>query len=413
MISVDRQQNLYIGDISGRIRQTVVSACFFSLGNPAIAVGKAGGTGSVTIIATNPTCPYNVSSSLPFVTITSGASGTGSGTVNFTVAPTAGMNRTGTVNIGGASFTVQQAGNNDPFNVGFFLPSGPTWALDSNGSGAFDFGDKVFAFAGQPGAIAVTGDWNGDGKTKVGYYLNGFWALDYNGNGTFDGVAGGEKFYAFGGNGFTPVVGDWTGDGKTKIGYYNNSFWALDKNGNGQWDGDVIDGFYAFGGSAGEVPILGDWNGDMRTKVGVFQQGTWVLDYDGNGTFTGADKYYTSFPYRAGDQPVTGDWTWDGKTKIGVYRGGFWILDSNNTGACEGTGFGQDKFYGFGGNVGEVPIVGDWNGTGTAKIGIYLNGFWVLDFNGNGDYDGIGPGGDRFIAFGGSGAGYQPIIGRW
>jgi len=43
-------------------------------------------------------------------------------------------------------------------NVGFFQASGPTWALDSNGSGAFDAGDKVFHFAGQPGAIAVAGD---------------------------------------------------------------------------------------------------------------------------------------------------------------------------------------------------------------------------------------------------------------
>ena len=34
-----------------------------------------------------------------------------------------------------------------------------------------------------------------------------------------------------------------------------------------------------------------------------------------------------------------------------------------------------------------------------------MNGFWVLDFNGNGTYDATGPGGDRFIAFGGSGAG--------
>ena len=55
----------------------------------------------------------------------------------------------------------------------------------------------------------------------------------------------------------------------------------------------------------------------------------------------------------------------------------------------------------------------DWNGSESSKIGIYVSGFWVLDFNGNGSYNGTGAGGDRFIAFGGSGPGYQPIIGRW
>ena len=156
-------------------------------------------------------------------------------------------------------------------NIGYFKPGDPSWALDFNGNGQFDASDRVFPFAGQPGAIAVTGDWNGDGRTKVGYYINGFWVLDYNGNGTYDGVQGGDKFYAFGGSGasYVPVVGDWNGDGKTKIGFYNNGFWALDVNGNGTFDGVVLDSFFGFGGNGvGEMPVLGDWNGNGRTKIG-------------------------------------------------------------------------------------------------------------------------------------------------
>ncbi len=417
-LTLDRAGMLDFVDGSGRIRTFPVTACFFAISMPTVNVGSGSSTRSVTVTATNSSCPYNVSSSLPFVTITSGASGTGSGTVNFSVAAATGSNRTATVNIGGATFAVTQAGSAMPYNVGYFQPSGPTWALDSNGSGGYDAGDRVFAFAGQPGAIAVTGDWNGDGKTKVGYYLNGFWALDYNGNGVYDGTGpGGDKFYAFGGASasYVPVVGDWSGDGRTKIGFYYNGFWALDTNGNGTFDGTGVgqDSFYGFGGNGpGEVPLLGDWNGDARTKVGYFFNGTWVLDYDGNGSFTAADKYYNTFPYVSGDKPVTGDWTGDGKTKIGIFRGGFWILDNNNNGTYDGIGAGQDKFYGFGGNAGEIPLVADWNGSGTSKIGFYLNGFWVLDYNGNGSYDGTGPGGDRFIAFGGP-SGYQPILGRW
>ena len=211
-------------------------------------------------------------------------------------------------------------------NIGYFKPGDPSWALDFNGNGQFDASDRVFPFAGQPGAVAVTGDWNGDGRTKVGYYINGFWVLDYNGNGTYDGVQGGDKFYAFGGSGasYVPVVGDWNGDGKTKIGFYNNGFWALDVNGNGTFDGVVLDSFFGFGGNGvGEMPLVGDWNGGGRTKVGYFYQGKWVLDYDGNGIYTAADKNYQTFPYAAGDIPVYGDWSGDGKTKIGIYRGGF------------------------------------------------------------------------------------------
>jgi len=393
------------------------STCTYALFPVNQSFGAAGGSGaaSVTVPAG---CPWTAVASAAWVTITPPGTGTGNGSISFSIAANPGLGRVASVVIGGQSVTITQAGTLAPFNIGYFQPSGPTWVLDSNGNGVYDAADKLFAFAGQPGAVAVTGDWNGDGKTKVGFYLNGFWILDYNGNGVYDGTGpGGDKFYAFGGASaaYVPVVGDWNGDGKTKIGFYNNGSWALDTNGNGTFDGTGPgqDNFYGFGGNgAGEVPLLGDWNGDHRTKVGFFYQGKWAMDYDGNGTFTAADKYYTAFPYAPGDKPVTGDWTGDGKTKIGIFRGGFWILDNNGNGTYDGVGAGQDKFYGFGGNTGEIPLVADWNGSGTSKIGLYINGFWVLDYNGNGSYDGTGPGADRFIAYGGQ-AGNQPIIGRW
>ncbi len=298
-ITIDRSQNLYFGDGSGRIRTTKAVACFFTLSTPIIYTNSASSSGSISIIATDPSCPYNVSSNSPFVTITSPSYVFGNSTVNFSIAADPGQNRTATVNVGGASFNVQQTGALGQQNVGSFQPNTPTWVLDSNGSGAYEVSDRVFPFAGQPGAIAVTGDWNGDGRTKVGYYLNGFWALDYNGNGTYDGTGlGGDKFYAFGGSGtnFIPVVGDWTGDGKAKIGYYNTGFWALDTNGSGTFD--TGDAFFGYGGNgAGEIPLLGDWNGDKRTKIGYFYQGRWVLDYNGTGSYeTAIDRYYSNFP---------------------------------------------------------------------------------------------------------------------
>ena len=79
---------------------------------------------------------------------------------------------------------------------------------------------------------------------EVGVYQNGVWYLDYNGNGVWN--AGIDKVYNFGSTGWTPVTGDWNGDGKTKVGVYQNGVWYLDYNGNGVWNAG-IDKVYNFG----------------------------------------------------------------------------------------------------------------------------------------------------------------------
>ena len=36
---------------------------------------------------------------------------------------------------------------------------------------------------------------------------------------------------------------------------------------------------------------------------------------------------------------------------------------------------------------GGIPVTGDWNGDGTTKIGVFIDGRWFLDLNGNGVWD--------------------------
>jgi endoglucanase len=289
------------------------------------------------------------------------------------------------------------------------------WYLDGNGNGIWDGApaDVGGSFgAGLPGAIPVTGDWNGDGHTKMGAYHQGDWYLDFIGNGTWDGGVI-DKQYAFGWNdpNVIPVAGDWNGDGRTKIGIYYKGFWYLDYDGNGVWDGGVNDKQYAFGwNDPNVIPVVGDWNGDGRTKIGIYYKGFWYLDYDGNGVWDGGvkDKAYTFGWPATGVTPMLGDWSGTGTTKIGIYYQGFWYLDYDGNGVWDGGV--NDKAYNFGWPAsGVTPLVGNWGGDGKTKIGIFYNGYWYLDFMGDGVWDGGAI--DKAYVWGQSGD--TPIVGRW
>ena len=59
-----------------------------------------------------------------------------------------------------------------------------------------------------------------------------------------------------------------------------------------------------------------------------------------------------------------------------------------------------------------MPLVGDWSGTGTAKLGVFraASGWWYLDTNGNGLWDGCGT--DACLFRGGAPTD-TPVVGTW
>ncbi len=270
------------------------------------------------------------------------------------------------------------------------------------------FGDNLMMLReevfGRADAIAVTGDFNGDGVTDIGVYVNGHWYLDLNGNGKWD---EGDLWAQLGSQDDLPVTGDWDDDGKTDIGIYGPAWprdpWAISREpglpdaanyptlpegkyknmppkfddatsggrvmkltARGKRRADLIDHVFHYGAPA-DVPVTGDWNGDGIRQIGVFRDGQWNLDTDGDGRFTDADE--VAIFGQAGDIPVVGDFNGDGIDEIGVFRDGKWIIDTNNNREIDA----QDLVFELGA-AGDQPVVGDWNDDGTDDPGVFTPG---------------------------------------
>ena len=86
------------------------ATCGYSLSATSASVGAAASTGTVGVIPSAQNCGWAAVSNASWITISSGASGTGNGTVGFSVgANTTATARTGTLTVAGNTFTVNQA----------------------------------------------------------------------------------------------------------------------------------------------------------------------------------------------------------------------------------------------------------------------------------------------------------------
>lgn len=95
--------------IAGQTFTVSQPACTYTLGASSATVPNAGGGGSVNVTTNGTACQWTASTADSWITINSGTPGTGNGTVTFTAAAgTPTVSRTGTITIGGQSFTVNQ-----------------------------------------------------------------------------------------------------------------------------------------------------------------------------------------------------------------------------------------------------------------------------------------------------------------
>jgi BACON domain-containing protein len=142
--------------------------CSFSISPTSATFGAKAGGGSVTV-STTAGCGWTAVSNTGFITILSGASGTGSGTVNYSVSQnTSGSIRTGTMTIAGFTFNVTQAGSScitsiSPTSASF----GPGVALASVSVTAG--GNCSWTAVSLDSFITITGGSSGFGNGTVKY----------------------------------------------------------------------------------------------------------------------------------------------------------------------------------------------------------------------------------------------------
>jgi outer membrane protein assembly factor BamB len=146
-------------DVYGRFSVTYPSiasfleanTCVTSLSSNSQNFTNAAATGSVNVTASG-TCNWNAVSTESFVTITSGASGSGNGTVNFSIASNNGPQRTARIVVGGQVFNIVQSGGGPctatPITIGQTVNGNLTTSDCPADDGTFY---DVYSFSGTAG----------------------------------------------------------------------------------------------------------------------------------------------------------------------------------------------------------------------------------------------------------------------
>ncbi|MGB7068167.1 MAG: BACON domain-containing carbohydrate-binding protein [Pyrinomonadaceae bacterium] len=333
------------------------AGCSVAVSPNSSSVPAAGGNGSVNVLS-GVGCAWNAQTTASWLTLTSGVSGTGNGTVNFIAGANTGGARSATITVGtGTVFTVNQPDVNAvdggvfdfdgdrKTDVGIFRPGpGEWWYLRSS-----DGDNRAFQFGTTTDKIAP-GDYTGDGKTDIAFWRpsTGFWFIIRSEDNLYYG-------FPFGAEGDIPAPADYDGDGKTDVAVFRPSqaTWFILRSSDG---GTTITGF----GANGDAPVPNDFDGDGKADLAVWRAGPgeWWLLRSSDGQARAVQFGQST------DKAVPGDYTGDGKTDIAFWRpsNGYWyILRSQD-----------DLFYAFPfGANGDVPAPGDYDGDGTHDATVF------------------------------------------
>ena len=261
-----------------------------------------------------------------WVTITSGASGVGNGTLTFDVAPNAGAARASSIRVTIGDTTRTLRINQWP------VPSHPL--------------------------VSADGDFDGDGAADMALYAasNAQWAVWMSSGAKF-------LFTHFGTSPKVPVPADYDGDGQVDFAVYQpptGNWYILQSS-----DGQVVRRNL---GRSRTVPVPGDYDGDGFADLAVYHPvlGRWYFRCSTAGSY--------SAPWGlAGDVPVPADYDGDGKTDLAVYTpsNGLWQIFRSSNGRAWNRRLGSAR---------NLPVPADYDGDGLADLAVYhhLLGDWRI-----------------------------------
>lgn len=405
------------------IAASPVLPCSFGITPNAAAYQYNGGSGNITLAATNANCAWTATSNANWITVHT-PSGAGNGAVTYTVSANPDFTaRTGTITVGGQTFSVAQAARTTATNVSITYPtSGDVFTLPTNlfiaanATNANGAVNRVEFYAdseliGTDNSAPYQIVWNDPAATDYILIAKSF---DQTGAETLseavtirinpvpppepaplpipppiltsptvnqEFVQGDNVTFAA-----APGASQYPTEkmefylGTTLVGEDETSPYTFVLN-------NIPAGLHTV--SARTVAVTGaratsqprdirvnsqriangakpfDFDGDGKADVSVFRpsSGTWYLQRSTAG-FTGINFGISS------DRIVPADYDGDGKVDVAVFRNGIWYLQRSQLGFT-GISFGS---------VDDIPVPADYDGDGKADLAVFRpsSGTWYM-----------------------------------
>jgi len=310
------------------------------------------------------------------VSITSGSSGSGNGTVSYSVDanPAGSPARSGTITVAGQSFTVSQSAGSGPTLADALEATSPGLIWTTGGSANW-LGQTAVSYDGVDAAQSGAIDHSQESwvqTTVVGPGTVSFWWKV-----SSESCCDHLRFYIDGNEQDGRIAGevDWQHQSIRVSAGTHLLKWSYIK------DGSVVRGsdcgwldqvFW----TAGSVAI-NDYDGDGTTDAATFRpaNGNWSRLYRGGGSESSAYGW-------SAVKPVPADYDGDGITDLAVYHpaGGKWYIRQSTAG---------DRVETFGWAA-SIPLPGDYDGDGRADLAVFHRptARWYFRYsNGGPDYN--------------------------
>ncbi len=145
------------------------TVCVFAISPTNTAFSSAGGSSNITVTAQNG-CAWTATNNDSFISITSGSSGSGNGTVNYSVAANTNFTGlTGTITVAGQTFTVIEAAAPCGVALGSSSANFGSAGGSSNVNVTADTTNCTWTAVSNNSFIMITGGTNGVGNGTVSY----------------------------------------------------------------------------------------------------------------------------------------------------------------------------------------------------------------------------------------------------